>query len=71
MPPSSDDSVGVAVRQCIGVDHIMWSSDYPHTVSTWPPAREVVACDLRGVPEDNTRKIAWDNAARLYGFDLA
>jgi predicted TIM-barrel fold metal-dependent hydrolase len=66
-----DDPVGVATRQCIGVDNIMWSSDYPHTVSTWPHSQEVVARDLQGVPEAESRKIVWGNAARLYGFDLA
>lgn len=65
-----DDAVGVATRQFIGVDNIMWSSDYPHTVSTWPHSQEVVARDLQGVPEAETRKIVWENAARLYGFDL-
>jgi predicted TIM-barrel fold metal-dependent hydrolase len=52
------------------VDNIMWSSDYPHTVSTWPHSQEVVARDLQGVPEAESRKIVWENAARLYGFDL-
>ena len=66
-----DDPVGVATRQFIGVDNIMWSSDYPHTVSTWPHSQEVVARDLQGVPEAESRKIVWENAARLYGFDLA
>ncbi len=28
-----DDSVGVENRHQIGIDNIMWSSDYPHTVS--------------------------------------
>jgi predicted TIM-barrel fold metal-dependent hydrolase len=64
-----DDPVGVATRQFIGVDNIMWSSDYPHTVSTWPHSREVVARDLQGVPEAEARKIVWDNAARLYGLN--
>ena len=31
-----DDRVGVANRELIGVENIMWSSDYPHTASTWP-----------------------------------
>jgi predicted TIM-barrel fold metal-dependent hydrolase len=65
-----DDPVGVATRQFIGVDNIMWSSDYPHTVSTWPHSQDVVARDLQGVPEAETRKIVWENAARLYGFAL-
>ena len=66
-----DDPVGVATREFIGVDNIMWSSDYPHTVSTWPNSREIVERDLRGVPEEEKQKIVRGNAARLYGFDLA
>jgi predicted TIM-barrel fold metal-dependent hydrolase len=31
-----DDFVGVANRNFIGVDRMMWSSDYPHQASTWP-----------------------------------
>jgi predicted TIM-barrel fold metal-dependent hydrolase len=66
-----DDPVGVATRQFIGVENILWSSDYPHTVSTWPHSREVVARDLQGVPDHDAQKIAWENAARLYGFALS
>ena len=65
-----DDPVGVAGRQHISADNIMWSSDYPHTVSTWPNSREVVERDLMGVPEDEKEKIIRGNAARLYGLDL-
>src|SRR5262249_46091396 len=43
-----DDRVGVASREFIGVPNIMWSSDYPHTVSPWPPCRAAVARDLDG-----------------------
>ena len=64
-----DDPVGVATRHFIGVENIMWSSDYPHTVSTWPHSQEVVARDLQGVPEEEAQKIIWDNAARLYGIN--
>ena len=65
-----DDPVGVATRQFIGSGNIMWSSDYPHTVSTWPNSREVVERDLQGVPEQEKEEILRGNAARLYGFDL-
>jgi hypothetical protein len=41
----------VAARQFIGVSNIMWSSDYPHTVSTWPHSQAVVRRDFQGVPE--------------------
>jgi predicted TIM-barrel fold metal-dependent hydrolase len=49
----------------------MWSSDYPHTVSTWPHSREVVERDFKGVPEKERRQIVRENAARLYGFAFA
>ena len=66
-----DDAVGVANREFIGVPNIMWSSDYPHTVSTWPHSREVVERDFKGVPEDEKRLIVRENVARLYGLALA
>src|SRR5262249_52543485 len=61
-----DDPVGVAGREFISSDNIMWSSDYPHTVSTWPHSREVVDRDFKGVPEHDKRLIVRENAARLY-----
>jgi predicted TIM-barrel fold metal-dependent hydrolase len=65
-----DDSFGVASRQWIGVDNIMWSSDYPHTASTWPHSRDIIARDFKDVSEAERRKIVRENAAQLYGFDL-
>src|SRR5215831_11889804 len=66
-----DDPVGVAAREFIGVDNIMWSSDYPHTVSTWPHSREVVERDFKGVPPNEKRQIVRENVALLYGLELA
>ncbi len=60
--------MGVASREFIGVENIMWSSDYPHTVSTWPHSREVVERDFKGVAEKEKLLIVRDNAARLYGL---
>ena len=65
-----DDSFGVASRHWIGVDNVMWSSDYPHTASTWPHSRDIIARDFKDVSEVEKRKIVRDNVAQLYGFDL-
>ncbi len=65
-----DDPVGVATREFIGVENIMWSSDYPHTVSTWPNSREVIARDFKNVPEKEARMIVRENVARLYSLEL-
>ncbi len=63
-----EDPLGIALREVIGVDNIMFGSDYPHRESTWPNSRKVLQEVLAGVPEDEQEKISYSNAARLYGF---
>jgi predicted TIM-barrel fold metal-dependent hydrolase len=50
----------------LGSDNIMWSSDYPHSDSTWPHSRTFLQKVLKNCPEDITRKVVNQNAARLY-----
>jgi predicted TIM-barrel fold metal-dependent hydrolase len=66
-----EDSIGVRTRDVFGVQTLMWGSDYPHTESTFPRSREIVGELLAGVPADEQVMIVRDNAARLYGFDVA
>ena len=66
-----EDAVGVRVRDTFGAHTLMWGSDYPHTESTFPRSREVVAETLADVPADEQQMILRDNCAALYGFDLA
>ena len=61
----------LAAVWAIGVDNIMWSSDYPHTASTWPRSRAVIERDFKDVDEEERWKILRGNVAKLYGFDLA
>jgi predicted TIM-barrel fold metal-dependent hydrolase len=64
------DRVGVFNRGAIGVDNLMWSSDYPHTDSTWPRSRESIEHDFTGVSEADRLKMTITNAAKLYGFKV-
>jgi predicted TIM-barrel fold metal-dependent hydrolase len=50
---------------------MLWGSDYPHYEGSWPHSRKVIHDALHDVPEDEIRKILSENAARVYGFDLA
>ncbi len=63
-----EDPVGLRERHVIGVDNLMWSSDYPHGESTFPDSRGFVARQFADVPADETRKIVYENARRLYGL---
>jgi predicted TIM-barrel fold metal-dependent hydrolase len=65
-----DDPVGVKDRHQVGVEQVMWSSDYPHTQSTWPHSQEIITRDFAGVPEDEMLKIVRGNVIRLYNLDL-
>ncbi|MBI3918542.1 MAG: amidohydrolase [Betaproteobacteria bacterium] len=64
------DRVGVFTREFMGVDNLMWSSDYPHTDSTWPRSRQSIEHDFAGVAAADRVKMTCTNAAKLYGFKL-
>ncbi|MCE2391888.1 MAG: amidohydrolase [Proteobacteria bacterium] len=62
-----EDPVGLRERHEIGVENIMWSSDYPHSETTWPDSKKLTDEWFDGFPEDERRKIVFENAQRLYG----
>ena len=57
------------MRHEIGLENIMWGSDYPHPEGTWPETRKQMADAFRGVPESDLVAMLGGNAARVYGFD--
>jgi predicted TIM-barrel fold metal-dependent hydrolase len=63
-----DDARGVAMRHDIGLDNIMWSTDYPHPATSWPHSREIVDRQFQGVPPAERRQMVCGNAARVYGL---
>ena len=60
------DHYAVRNRHVIGVDNMLWSTDYPHHGCDWPETRRVVDDMMRDVPLDERRKICALNAAKLY-----
>jgi predicted TIM-barrel fold metal-dependent hydrolase len=63
------DGVGIDNRHLIGVDRIMWSSDYPHVSADWPNSWKTIQATFAGVSTPERHAILAGNAARLYGFD--
>ena len=37
-----EDAIGIRLRDVIGVDNMMWGSDYPHSESTFPQCKRSV-----------------------------
>jgi predicted TIM-barrel fold metal-dependent hydrolase len=60
----------VKLRDAIGVETMLWGSDFPHAESTWPKSRDFLDRMFEGVPDADTRKITAENAARLFKFKL-
>jgi predicted TIM-barrel fold metal-dependent hydrolase len=60
------DTYGLKNRHEIGVNNILWSSDYPHLGADWPHSWRVIEEVMTGIPEDEKAKILAGNAVRLY-----
>ncbi len=60
---------GVELRHQLGLENVLWSSDFPHPVCNWPNADEKIRQQFAGVPEDEMRAITWGNGARMYGIE--
>ncbi|MFN0072471.1 MAG: amidohydrolase family protein [Chloroflexota bacterium] len=63
------DSVGVRNRDLIGVDKILWATDFPHQESEYPHSDHVIEKNFAGVPEDEKRMIVAGNAIRFFKLD--
>ena len=62
------DFYGVRNRHDVGIDNMMWSTDYPHHICDWPYSRKIANEMFAGVPEDERWKICVGNAAKVYGL---
>jgi predicted TIM-barrel fold metal-dependent hydrolase len=63
------DTVGMDLLHRMNVDHLMWSTDYPHSGSDFPNSRITIERVFRGVPAELVRRMLRDNCVELYGLD--
>ena len=64
-----EDGMGISNRDIVGVDNLLWGSDYPHRESTFPKSRQVLEDILADCTEEEKAKIAGGNTARIYHFN--
>jgi predicted TIM-barrel fold metal-dependent hydrolase len=53
----------------MGVDKVMWASDFPHLESDWPNSKQVLEESFVGVPEDEQYKMTVGNAVEFFHLD--
>jgi uncharacterized protein len=62
------DRTAVLTQEVIGDETLMWGSDFPHLVSTWPRSQQLLDDHLRDQTEGSRARIVRDNARRVYRF---
>jgi predicted TIM-barrel fold metal-dependent hydrolase len=70
MAPSLTVRKDLEARHDVGVDRILWGSDYPHHEGSFPHNKLAVRLLFHDLPEDEVRAMTSINAAKLYDFDL-
>ena len=65
--PGADD---IDRRHLVGIGNIMWGNDLPHPEGTFPYTRHWIRERFRDVPEEETRRMLGENAAKVYNLDV-
>jgi predicted TIM-barrel fold metal-dependent hydrolase len=60
------DPVGLSLLDRIGPETCMWSSDYPHTESTFGYTRSSIEAVFAATSVDNAQKIVGKTALALF-----
>ena len=63
-----EDPVGVELRHKSGAKNIMWSSDYPHSETTFPHSHKAIARNFKGVPQAERDWILAGCAEKFFGL---
>lgn len=65
-----DDPSTIVTRHRIGIENIMFETDYPHGDGTWPDTQKVVEEVYGDLPANELRAILCENAARVFRHPL-
>jgi predicted TIM-barrel fold metal-dependent hydrolase len=62
------DRVGTKLIEDMGVETLMWGSDYPHPDGVWPESAKYIDDQFKHLPADVVHKMVCENAAKFYGL---
>jgi predicted TIM-barrel fold metal-dependent hydrolase len=62
------DRIGGKLIEEMGVESLMWGSDYPHADGVWPESSKYIEEQFGHLPAEVTHKITYENAGKFYGL---
>src|SRR3989454_344039 len=62
------DQIGTKLIDEMGVETLMWGSDYPHPDGVWPQSSKYIQEQFGHLPPDVVHKITCENAGKFYGL---
>ena len=65
------DSVGVRLRDVLGVDKLIWATDFPHQESEYPHSHSVIAHNFAGVSTDETYQMVAGNVIKFFHLETS
>ncbi len=60
------DRAGLQVRSYLGVENILWQTNFPRATSTWPNTRQYIQRSFAHIPDDERQQILTKNPTTLY-----
>jgi predicted TIM-barrel fold metal-dependent hydrolase len=62
------DRVGTKLIEDMGVETLMWGSDYPHPDGVWPESKKYIEDQFSHLPAEVVYKMTCENAGKFYGL---
>ena len=66
-----NDPLAGKLRHEIGINRIMWGSDFPHPPCPYPHTRQRIGEILGDIPAAERTAMTSGNVSKLYGIDLS
>lgn len=63
------EKIGSEMKERVGVDNIMWLSDFPHPTTTWPSSKKYLDNSLTVLTPEEQYKVKVGNAVKLYQLE--
>ena len=63
------EEIGTQAREAIGIDSMLWESDFPHPTCTWPDSQEFIQRCMGDWPPEERQQVLVDNAVKLFHLD--